>query len=106
MAKVLISFLKAYLKLIILLPNYLNSIKEHSSVLNTEITAMRSNTYSEQYIKLLLEQINHRLQENKSKTCIIQALLTHHISFSDCLYFSRYWAICVLQLFVNQAVTP
>ena len=25
---------------------------------------------------------------------------------SDCLYFLRYWAICVLQLFVNQAVTP
>ena len=25
---------------------------------------------------------------------------------SDCLYFLRYWAICVLQLLVNQAVTP
>ena len=24
---------------------------------------------------------------------------------SDCLYFLRYWAICVLRLFLNQAVT-
>ena len=33
-------------------------------------------------------------------------LLTDQIPLSDCLYFSRYWEICVLQLFVNQAVTP
>ena len=26
-------------------------------------------------------------------------------SLSDCLYFLRYWAICVLQLFVSQIVT-
>ena len=32
-------------------------------------------------------------------------LRTDQISLSDYLYFSRYWAICVLQLFVNQAVT-
>ena len=32
-------------------------------------------------------------------------LLADQISLSDCLYLSRYWAICVLQLFVNQAVT-
>ena len=32
------------------------------------------------------------------------SLSTDQISLSDCLYFSRYWAICVLQLFVNQAV--
>ena len=31
-------------------------------------------------------------------------LLTEKISLSDYLYFSRNWAICVLQLFVNQAV--
>ena len=24
---------------------------------------------------------------------------------TDCLYFSSFWAICVLQLFANQAVT-
>ena len=28
----------------------------------------------------------------------------YDFSLPDCLYFSRYWAICVLQLFVNQAV--
>ena len=32
-------------------------------------------------------------------------LLTDQISLSDCLYLSRYWAIYVLHLFVNQAVT-
>ena len=32
-------------------------------------------------------------------------LLTDLISLSDCLYFLRYWAICVLQLFVFQVVT-
>ena len=32
-------------------------------------------------------------------------LLTNQLSLSDCLYFSRYWAICVCVLFVNQAVT-
>ena len=32
-------------------------------------------------------------------------LLTDQISLSDCLYCSTYWVICVLQLFVTQAVT-
>ena len=32
-------------------------------------------------------------------------LSTDQISLSGCLYVLRYWAICVLQLFVNQAVT-
>ena len=31
-------------------------------------------------------------------------LLSDQISLSGCLYFLRYWAICVLQLFVNQIV--
>ena len=31
--------------------------------------------------------------------------LTDQISLPDCLYFSRYWVICGLQLFVNQVVT-
>ena len=38
----------------------------------------------------------------KCFSCYI--LLTDHISLSDCLYFSRYWAMCVLQLFANHAV--
>ena len=32
-------------------------------------------------------------------------LSTDHVSLSGCLYFMRYWAICVLQMFVNQIVT-
>ena len=32
-------------------------------------------------------------------------LSTDQISLSDCVYFWRYLAICVLQFFVNQAVT-
>ena len=31
-------------------------------------------------------------------------LLTDEISLPDYLYFMRFWAMCVLQLFVNQAV--
>ena len=27
------------------------------------------------------------------------------VSLPDCIYFLRYWAICVLQLFLNQAGT-
>ena len=36
----------------------------------------------------------------KSFSCYI--LLTETISFSDCLCLFRYWAMCVLQLFVSQ----
>ena len=28
-------------------------------------------------------------------------LLADQISLPDCLYFLRYWSVCVLQLFVN-----
>ena len=41
-----------------------------------------------------------------SKKCFsCYALLTDQISLPDCLYFLKYWSICVLQLFVNQVVT-
>ena len=39
----------------------------------------------------------------KCFSCCI--LLIDQIPFSDWIYFSRYWATWVLQLFVNQAVT-
>ena len=32
-------------------------------------------------------------------------LLTYQISLPDCVYFLRYWPVCVLQLFVNLVVT-
>ena len=41
-------------------------------------------------------------RQNCSSCCV---LLTDQVSLSDCLYFLRYWGICVLQLFVNQVVT-
>ena len=39
----------------------------------------------------------------KCSSCYI--LLTSQISLHGCLYFLRYWAMYVLQLFVNQVVT-
>ena len=39
----------------------------------------------------------------KSFSCYV--LLIDQVSFSSCLYFVKYWAICLLQLFVNQVVT-
>ena len=39
----------------------------------------------------------------KCSSCYI--LLTDQVSFPDCLYFLRYWAMCVLQLFVIHVVT-
>ena len=41
--------------------------------------------------------------EEKCFSCY--TLLTDQISLLDCCYFLRHWAVCVLQLFVNQAVT-
>ena len=39
------------------------------------------------------------------KMFLIYIVLTDQISQSDCLNFFRYWAICVFQLFISQAVT-
>ena len=39
------------------------------------------------------------------KKNVSQVILTDQISLPDCLYFSRYWSLCVLQLFVSQVVT-
>ena len=41
--------------------------------------------------------------EERYFSCYI--LLIDHISLIGYLYFVRYWAICVLQLLVNQVVT-
>ena len=42
--------------------------------------------------------------QEKCLSCYI--LLTDQILLFDCVYFLRYWSICVLQLFVYQVVTP
>ena len=39
----------------------------------------------------------------KYSSCYIP--LTDQMSLPGCLYFLRYWAICVLQLFVTQVAT-
>ena len=36
---------------------------------------------------------------------ICDILLADQIALSDCLYFLRYWSLCVLQLFAFQVVT-
>ena len=41
--------------------------------------------------------------QDKSFSCYI--LLTDQSSLPGSLYFLRYWAICVLQLFVSHALT-
>ena len=41
--------------------------------------------------------------KEKYFSCYI--LLTDHVLLSGCFYFLRYWAICVLQLFVDQFMT-
>ena len=41
----------------------------------------------------------------KEKYFSSNILSPEHISLSDCLHFIRYWAICVLQLFVKQIMT-
>ena len=41
--------------------------------------------------------------QQKCSSCYV--LLTDQISLPGCPYFLRYWAISVLQFFVNQAVT-
>ena len=50
-----------------------------------------------------LQHILCMIFKQKCSSCYI--LLTDQISLPSCLYFLRYWAICVLQLFVNQVAT-
>ena len=50
-----------------------------------------------------LHQILCMIFKEKCLSCYI--LLPDQISLSDCHYFLKYWAICELELFVNQVVT-
>ena len=51
---------------------------------------------------LFLHHILCMIFQEKYFFCYI--LLPDQISSCDCIHFSRYWTICVLQLFVNQAL--
>ena len=46
----------------------------------------------------------HFVYDFLAKMFLSYILLTDQISLPGCLYFLRYWEICVLQLFVNQVV--
>ena len=50
-----------------------------------------------------LQNILCMMFQQKCSSCYI--LLADQISLPGCPYFLSYWAICVLQLFVNQVVT-
>ena len=50
-----------------------------------------------------LQHILCMIFQHKCPSCYI--LLTDQTSLPGCLYFLRYWVICVLQLFVIQVVT-
>ena len=60
-------------------------------------------TFQKRLWKYFLHHILCLIFQEKCFSCYI--LFTDQISLSDCLYFLEYWAICVLQLFVSQAVT-
>ena len=47
----------------------------------------------------------HFVYDFPTRISLYYILLTDQISLPACLYFLRYWAICVLQLFDNQVVT-
>ena len=52
-----------------------------------------------------LQKLNQRYAQIKRKRFSCYILLTDQISLFDCLYFLRYWPICVLGLLVSQFVT-
>ena len=48
---------------------------------------------------------SHFAYDFSRKMFLMLHAINDQILLSDCLYFSKYWAMCVLQLFNNQAVT-
>ena len=47
----------------------------------------------------------HFVYDFSTKMFLCYILLTDQLPLSGCLYFLRYWAICVLHSFVNQVVS-
>ena len=52
-----------------------------------------------------IASLPHFVYDFSKKMIPCYILLTDQISLSGCLYFLIYWAICILQLFVNHVVT-
>ena len=59
--------------------------------------------FLEKYLGIVSHRILYMVFQEKCFSCYI--FLTDQVSFSDCLYFLRYWAISVLQMLVFQVVT-
>ena len=57
--------------------------------------------------KRIWEQfLHHILCMNFQEKCFsCYVLFTDQISSPDCIYFFKYWAVCILQLFASQFVT-
>ena len=55
--------------------------------------------FAEEGLRLVSPPVLCMIFQEKCFSCYI--LLTDHNSLPDCLYFLRYWAICLLQLFVS-----
>ena len=64
---------------------------------------MLNSNFSEKDLGLVSP--TYSVYEFSRKMLFMLYFINWQISLPDCLYFSRNWAICVLQLFVNQAVT-
>ena len=86
---------------------YLRDISEETSLINFP------GDVSETCILALFEiSLKHFKDASEMQPCRLEIiifyyiLLTEQISFSDYLYFLRYWTICALQLFVSHVATP
>ena len=88
-------------------------LRQPSNQHTTETNCLKLYTIDPEICSILIFQIRVWEQFFQHMLCMIfqqkcfscYILLTDQISLPGCLYFLRYWAICVLQLFVNQVMT-
>ena len=88
-------------------------LRQPSNQHTTETNCLKLYTIDREICQILIFQIRVWEQCLQHILCMIfqqkcssfYILLTDEISLPGCLYFLRYWAICALQLFVNQVVT-
>ena len=80
------------------------SIQQKQTVKNFTLLIQR---YTFDFLDKCLGLVSaaHFVYDFLTKIFLILYLLTDQTSWPGCLFFLRYWTICVLQLFVNQVVT-
>ena len=80
------------------------SIQQKQTVKNFTLLIQR---YTFDFLNKCLGIVSaaHFVYDFLTKIFLILYLLTDQTSWPGCLFFLRYWTICVLQLFVNQVVT-